>query len=171
MNSTKGLVVLLPGLGEDYLYASTAQIKNAYFDYNVSVPEIIEVDYNVGVQESSLLSAPEGFCNYFHVSEKLAEFINNLNTSHGFQIEDMHLIGVSFGAHLAGVTGYILQTKYGYTLKRITGLDPLGAGYNCVTCPSLRLNQGDAKFVDVIHTNPGRIGVLEPLGDIDFYVN
>ncbi|KAK5644471.1 hypothetical protein RI129_005771, partial [Pyrocoelia pectoralis] len=101
----------------------------------------------------------------------VSEFLYILNNTYNFQIECMHLIGVSFGAHIAGMVGNLLKVKYNYTLGRITGLDPLGAGYNCVTCKSLRLNKGDAKFVDVIHTNPGRIGELRRVGDIDFYVN
>lgn len=34
-----------------------------------------------------------------------------------------------------------------------------------------KLDKSDARFVDVIHTNVGVFGKIEPSGHIDFYVN
>lgn len=34
-----------------------------------------------------------------------------------------------------------------------------------------KLDKSDAKFVDVIHTNAGVFGKIEPSGHVDFYIN
>lgn len=39
------------------------------------------------------------------------------------------------------------------------------------TAPNLRLDESDAHFVDVIHTGGGLYGILDAIGDVDFYPN
>lgn len=39
------------------------------------------------------------------------------------------------------------------------------------TDPKYRINKNDATFVDIIHTNGKGLGLIEPLGHIDFYPN
>lgn len=83
--------------------------------------------------------------------------------------ENIHLIGFSLGAHIAGYAARYFQQTTGEKIQRITGLDPanpcFGEGQSLAG-----LQRGDAKFVDVIHTNPGALGKRDQLGDIDFYV-
>lgn len=90
-------------------------------------------------------------------------------------INNVHMIGHSLGAHLCGYTGFTLQKDFGLVLGRITGLDaaePLFAD----TEPIVRLDKTDAKFVDVIHTDAlpfssGGLGMIAPIGHVDFYPN
>lgn len=49
-------------------------------------------------------------------------------------------------------------------IGRITGLDP-GNEYKPL------LQKTDATFVDIIHTNPGKLGTPYNSGTVDFYVN
>ncbi|KAK7071812.1 hypothetical protein SK128_001891 [Halocaridina rubra] len=89
-----------------------------------------------------------------------------LNTT----LDDFHLIGFSLGAHVSGHAGARLKN-----LSRISGLDPAGPLFESFS-PSVRLDEGDAKFVDVIHTNAdslimGGLGAFEPMGHVDFYPN
>jgi hypothetical protein len=57
-------------------------------------------------------------------------------------------------------------------------LDPAGPLFD-VDSPVVRLDRGDAKFVDVIHTDiritsfgiVGSFGIGRPIGDVDFYPN
>jgi len=82
-------------------------------------------------------------------------------------VKDIHLIGFSLGAHVAGgVSKYIEPNK----IHRITGLDPAGMGFE-FSRSSMRLDRSNAKFVDVIHTACGILGVTSPIGHIDFYPN
>lgn len=50
------------------------------------------------------------------------------------------------------------------------GLDPAGPGYTDVP-EKYRLDKGDAKLVDVIHTFMKVLSLAEPLGHVDFYPN
>lgn len=66
----------------------------------------------------------------------------------GLDLSQVHLIGHSLGAQVAGYAGRKLEGKVG----RITGLDPAGPMFEHLP-PSVRLDPTDAQFVDVIHTN------------------
>ncbi|XP_046638843.1 pancreatic lipase-related protein 2-like [Daphnia pulicaria] len=96
---------------------------------------------------------------------------------HGqFQVptENCHIAGHSLGAHLAGYTGQYMRDR-GHMLGRITGMDPADPYFEN-TEPLIRLDPTDALFVDVIHTDAGPIlsgglGMMQPIGHIDFYPN
>lgn len=83
--------------------------------------------------------------------------------------KNIHIIGFSLGAHIAGFAARYFEQSTGEKIQRITGLDPanpcFGEGQSLEA-----LQRGDAKFVDVIHTNPGALGKREQLGDMDFFV-
>ncbi|XP_037293469.1 pancreatic lipase-related protein 3 isoform X4 [Manduca sexta] len=80
------------------------------------------------------------------------------------------LIGHSLGAHIAGVTGKRVHQLTGQLLSRITALDPAGPCFSSVDSGS-RIERTDAKYVNVIHTNGGVLGLKEPVGHMDFYPN
>ncbi|XP_052849334.1 vitellogenin-1-like [Drosophila gunungcola] len=83
-------------------------------------------------------------------------------------VENIHLIGHSLGAHIVGSAGRHLQGLTGKIVPRITGLDPAKPCFNEGEVLS-GLLRGDARFIDVIHSNPGVLGKRDPLGDVDFY--
>ncbi|XP_037293466.1 phospholipase A1 VesT1.02 isoform X2 [Manduca sexta] len=72
------------------------------------------------------------------------------------------LIGHSLGAHIAGVTGKRVHQLTGQLLSRITALDPAGPCFSSVDSGS-RIERTDAKYVNVIHTNGGVLGLKEPV--------
>ncbi|GFT07446.1 pancreatic triacylglycerol lipase [Nephila pilipes] len=85
-------------------------------------------------------------------------------------LSSMHVIGHSLGAHVAGYAGQRLNK-----LGRITGLDP-AEPYFQYTLEDVRLDPGDANFVDVIHTDGGSfitggLGMIQDCGHVDFYPN
>lgn len=93
----------------------------------------------------------------------------------GVPASRIHVIGHSLGAHTAGYVGYNLRTQYGYTLGRITGLDPAEPHFSH-TSAMVRLDPTDAAFVTAIHTDcspfiSGGLGISQPVGHIDFYPN
>lgn len=71
------------------------------------------------------------------------------------------------------MVGYAGRTFQSYTktlIPRITGLDPARPCFS----QGERLDglqSGDAEFVDIIHSNPGVLGIAIRLGDVDFYPN
>ena len=52
----------------------------------------------------------------------------------------------------------------------MTGLDPAGPKFTNAE-KDFRLDESDANYVDVIHTNAGVLGTSQRVGDIDFYPN
>ncbi|XP_017067422.1 vitellogenin-1 [Drosophila eugracilis] len=83
-------------------------------------------------------------------------------------VENIHLIGHSLGAHIVGSAGRHLRRLTGRIIPRITGLDPAKPCFNEGEVLS-GLMRGDARFIDVIHSNSGVLGMRDPLGDVDFY--
>lgn len=59
-------------------------------------------------------------------------------------LDNVHLIGHSLGAHLSGYTGSTLQNEFDLTLGRITALDPAAPLFTA-TESIVRLDANDAK--------------------------
>lgn len=55
-------------------------------------------------------------------------------------------------------------------VAKIIALDPASPLFS-VSNPSTRVASGDADYVEVIHTNGGRLGINYPIGDASFYPN
>ncbi|XP_017055924.1 phospholipase A1 [Drosophila ficusphila] len=102
------------------------------------------------------------------IGEYLAKALIRLNAS--YVTNQFHLVGHSLGAQIAGSAGRnYRQMSGGLILKRITGLDPANpCFYDGNDLEGLR--SGDARFVDIIHTNPGILGSPKRAGDADFFV-
>ncbi|XP_054152603.1 pancreatic triacylglycerol lipase-like [Oppia nitens] len=107
------------------------------------------------------------------VGPVIALFINELKKISGLHASNVHLIGHSLGAHIAGYAGQQLNG----TVGRITGLDPAGPYFDGINDPNVKLDPTDAQFVDAIHTNAKPLipmfgfGMYETSGHLDFYPN
>ncbi|XP_076239982.1 pancreatic triacylglycerol lipase [Calliopsis andreniformis] len=102
------------------------------------------------------------------VGKTAADFIDFLVKETGIKTENIHFLGHSLGAHVAGNAGSSMTSG---RLGRITGLDPALPGFHLLTSDKTRLDSTDAFFVDVIHSCGGVLGFLQPLGSADFYPN
>ncbi|XP_052569236.1 pancreatic lipase-related protein 2 [Peromyscus californicus insignis] len=106
------------------------------------------------------------------VGAEIAFLVQVLSTELGYSPEDMHLIGHSLGAHVAGEAGRRLEGNVG----RITGLDPAEPCFEGLP-EEVRLDPSDAMFVDVIHTDSAPIvpylgfGMSQKSGHLDFFPN
>ncbi|NXG57210.1 LIPR3 protein, partial [Hemiprocne comata] len=102
---------------------------------------------------------------------ELVYLVNLLEKDYGYSPANIHFIGHSLGAHVAGEAG---RRKPG--IGRITGLDPAGPLFQ-YTPTTVRLDPSDAEFVDIIHTHAGHLffdfapGILQTCGHLDFYPN
>ncbi|XP_070537998.1 pancreatic triacylglycerol lipase-like [Ptychodera flava] len=108
--------------------------------------------------------------NTAQVGEDTHLLISHLQTQTGLSLNNVHLIGFSLGAQVAGNTG-----KRNPSIARISGLDPAGPDFSGKGA-SDRLDPTDAQFVDVLHTDgeplwQGGFGYYEPCGHVDFYPN
>uniref|UniRef100_A0A5F9CSB0 Endothelial lipase n=1 Tax=Oryctolagus cuniculus TaxID=9986 RepID=A0A5F9CSB0_RABIT len=104
------------------------------------------------------------------VGLSVAKMLDWLQGKDGFSLGNVHLIGYSLGAHVAGFAGNFVKG----TVGRITGLDPAGPMFEGVDIHR-RLSPDDADFVDVLHTYTRSfgisIGIQMPVGHIDIYPN
>ncbi|GFU52618.1 inactive pancreatic lipase-related protein 1 [Nephila pilipes] len=113
---------------------------------------------------------PQAVANGRVVGAQTAKLIKLLIKYRGVTAKSFHVIGHSLGGQICGWVGERIPN-----LGRITGLDPAGPYFHNGE-KEIRLDPTDAAFVDVIHTNGGNnvlegLGIDEPVGDMDFYVN
>ncbi|CAH1179096.1 unnamed protein product [Phaedon cochleariae] len=159
-NISHSVKILIHGYQSSIKEAIFVITKDAYLetgDYNV-----IGMDWSVLCQ-SEYFSALRGvkIAGYY-----LGVFLSWL-VQMGVPLANVHLVGHSMGAHVAGIGG--ASIKYG-RVARITGLDPAKPGYRHSRYEN-RLDPGDAVIVDVIHTHAKILSLSEPVGHIDFYPN
>ncbi|XP_045534563.1 lipase member H-B-like [Papilio machaon] len=88
----------------------------------------------------------------------------------GIDLNSIHLMGHSLGAHLMGYAGSWLRER-GKVVSRITGLDPASALFEGKFAFFKQLDRTCALFVDIIHTDPGNYGTSKSTGSVDIWPN
>lgn len=149
------------------------QILNALLDQDKEgTATVIGIDWRNGSHVPYL----QAVANIRVVGAIAAHLINFLKEELKIKnLDKVHMIGHSLGAHLCGYAGHALQRDFNLTLGRITGLDPAEHQFSDVE-PEVRLEKSDAKFVDIVHSDIKPIsqsgfGMIKPIGHIDFYPN
>ncbi|XP_017771250.1 PREDICTED: uncharacterized protein LOC108558749 [Nicrophorus vespilloides] len=164
-NNSLTTKVMIHGFGSDCTHIWVYEMRSALMA--VEEANVICVDWGNGALLPNYVKAT---ANTRLVGKQLAMLLRGLVEQVGFSLRKMHLIGFSLGAHVAGFAGAELGN-----LSRITGLDPAGPLFESQD-PRARLDQTDADFVDVIHSNGenlilGGLGSWQPMGHVDFYPN
>ncbi|XP_059608067.1 phospholipase A1 VesT1.02-like [Phlebotomus argentipes] len=137
-------------------------IRTAYLargDFNVFV-----VDWGAGANSNYVTSRNRVDA----VGRALARFIIFLNDHTGMALTNVNVVGHSLGAHIAGIAGKNTLVRGGISV--IVGLDAAFPLFSADR-PSERLHNGDARYVESMHTNAGLLGFDTPLGDASFYPN
>ncbi|KDR21675.1 probable phospholipase A1 magnifin [Zootermopsis nevadensis] len=158
-NSSHPTKFIIHGYNSDMDLDVLVDIRKAYLD---------EGDHNVIAVDWSRLCPgpcyPSAVYNAKFTGKCIAQFLQELRL---VGASDVHVVGFSLGAHVAGFAANNLRP---YRLPRITGLDPAMPFFATVN-KDQKLDACDADFVDVIHTNAFVQGKIERSGDVDFYVN
>ncbi|CAG4966708.1 unnamed protein product [Colias eurytheme] len=128
-----------------------------------------EEEAKSGILGISLSYAMFALPNCKRVGQELGAALQKLDQA-GFQTDKLHLIGHSLGAHLMGYTGR-WSREQGITIPRITGLDPARALFEGLFSIQSGLDRSCAKFVDIVHTNPGNYGSTKSTGSVDIWPN
>ncbi|ODN04554.1 Inactive pancreatic lipase-related protein 1 [Orchesella cincta] len=117
-------------------------------------------------------------------ADRLAKLFTKWHKKDQIVLDTLHIIGFSVGAHLAGIFAQNVKKRTsGEAVCRITGLDPIGWGFDMQDeghqiDHNLSLTPDDAKLVDVIHTSTPdtaypfiHYGTNQNRGSVDFYPN
>lgn len=148
-------------------------LPDTWLDKMVSALKMREQDANVVVVNWISLAYKKyatAVNNCRVVGHSVARMLDWLQGQGEFSLGNVHLIGYSLGAHVAGYAGNFVNG----TVGRITGLDPAGPFFESAPLDE-RLSPDDADFVDVLHTNTYTmvlsVGIQRPVGHIDIYPN
>jgi len=183
-------VFLIHGYRSNYNAWEKRAMQELLYHY-CGVRNVITVDWT---KDATTLNYNTAAKKTSSVGKFLAKLIYRMLENDLLRPKDIHIVGHSLGAHIAGHTGHFLQTGgfqdgidlatsvNHYQIRRITGLDPAGPGFeegnivgNIARSSGHRhLEMSDASFVDVIHTSVNgslKLGMAEKVGNVDFYPN
>ncbi|XP_014247544.1 pancreatic lipase-related protein 2-like [Cimex lectularius] len=152
--------VLVHGWSNYYNSSFNILVKNAY---------LIQYDANVISVNWDWLSGSWYWWargNVVNAAKVVALMIDGLITQLGVSPDRIHIVGHSLGAHVAGITGFLVKNG---PIGRITGLDPAGPLFS--SNEKMKISAKSAKFVDIIHTAGLFTGYYPNLGHVDFYPN
>lgn len=155
-------MLLIHGYGENVFNSKTNIIKERLLE--IQQANVLAVDYSALAPRGCYI---ESVKNSRVVGKCLALFIDFLVHKIKIPKENIHVIGFSLGAQIAGVAAHFVADK----LKRITGLDPSKNLILTANNDTFRLDRSDAEFVDIISTDPTQRGVLDGAGHLTFYPN
>ena len=125
---------------------------------------LIVVDWGAGAQTINYIAARN---RVNQVGPFVASFIDFMNLNGLMNFNTLNLVGHSLGGHAAGITGKRLTRG---VAEAVFALDPAGPLFS-LNSPDTRVAPNDAEYVEVIHTNGGVLGFLEPIGLADFFPN
>ncbi|XP_026924743.2 endothelial lipase isoform X2 [Acinonyx jubatus] len=151
----------MSGMFENWLYKLVSALQMREKEANVVVVDWLPLAHQLYTDAVN---------NTRVVGHSVARMLDWLQEKDDFSLGNVHLIGYSLGAHVAGYAGNFVKG----TVGRITGLDPAGPLFEGVDIHR-RLSPDDADFVDVLHTYTRSfglsIGIQMPVGHIDIYPN
>uniref|UniRef100_A0A673H7G9 triacylglycerol lipase n=1 Tax=Sinocyclocheilus rhinocerous TaxID=307959 RepID=A0A673H7G9_9TELE len=152
----------MSGMFESWMHKLVAAVQRRESEANVVVVDWLGLAHQL---------YPDAVSHTHRVGQSIATLLDWLQGEVQLQLEDVHMIGYSLGAHVAGYAGTFVNGNIG----RITGLDPAGPMFEGAESHK-RLSPDDADFVDVLHTYTRgalgvSIGIQEPIGHIDMYPN
>lgn len=158
-NTTRETRFIIHGWKNDYKSDVNLEIRKAFLD--TGLYNVIVVDWS----DYSMKAYCAAKSKVQDVGAQVAEFIDNSNLSE--DLDKIAIIGHSLGAHCAGLAGRAVNNG---EISAIWGLDPAFPLFEYLDLEN-RISHNDAKYVECIHTNGNLNGFLEPLGDVDYYVN
>ena len=137
----------------DLWMALTQLFLFSAYKKNLPSAVVIVVDWSKLAQPTGdlLTGYMEALPNVVIVGYYVGQFLVELGRQRGkLSLRNVHVIGFSLGAHVAGYAAIFLKSKHGLTLERITG--------ECLLCSCPRKHYQLSRFVaDTGHPASGRI--------------
>ncbi|KAE8294210.1 Lipoprotein lipase [Larimichthys crocea] len=170
-NSTSKTFLVIHGWTLSGMFESwVAKLVSALYEREQTA-NVIVVDWLNSAQNHYVVAAQ----NTKVVGQEIARFIDWIEVSFtrppNMPLDNLHLIGYSLGAHVAGFAGSHATNKVG----RITGLDPAGPDFEGMHAHR-RLSPDDAHFVDTFTPTGGSFqpgcnlrGALEKIANFGIF--
>ena len=132
-------------------------LRSAYLEK--SDVNVISVDWSNG-GDLWLINYATARARVGRTGEVVARFLDflvvlSIHQKGGDVFDDTTIVGHSLGAHIAGFAGKHVKAGRIHT---IVGLDPAGVAFS-LNRPDERLNDNDARMVQIIHTNIESVGL------------
>ncbi|KAJ8721681.1 hypothetical protein PYW07_002456 [Mythimna separata] len=137
------------------------------FDWNMCAIDY-EKEANIGM--IPFLNFPAVVAAAYVVQRELAEALKIL-WQNGMKPENVHMAGLSMGAHVCGNAARSFSQSTGHPIARCTGFDPAKPSFDGSVTLTPRIDQTCADFVDIIHTDTNRYGMSTPTGHVDYFAN
>ena len=156
-NPKKPIRVLIHGFQSSCESNVNQILRSAYLES--SDVNVISVDWSNG-GDLWLINYATARARVGRTGEVVARFLDFLLSSmiyhkSGDLYDDTTIVGHSLGAHIAGFAGKHVTIGKIHT---IVGLDPAGVSFS-LNRPDERLNDNDARIVQIIHTNIESVGL------------
>ncbi|KXJ82532.1 hypothetical protein RP20_CCG013299 [Aedes albopictus] len=157
-NPRKPLKVIIHGWNANRHQQALTPVQNAYAMLNKY--NILAADWeNISSKPYSTARELTRALGY-----RIGSILSAFMTGQNITAEQVHVVGHSLGAHIAGNVGKYFRGK----LSRITALDPAGPLFLPLSTDAI--DQSDAHFVDAIHTDTV-LGEAVHRAHLDFYPN
>lgn len=124
--------------------------------------------------KSGLLGISMGYALYAvpnakKIGRNLGQVLVTLSEA-GVNMSNVHLVGHSLGAHIMAYAGREAREQ-GYVVSRVTGLDPARALFEGTLAIQTGIDRTCARFVDIVHSDPGGYGTSTSTGTVDIWPN
>lgn len=153
--------IIIHGWSVDMHSRSVTLIQEAFLQKNPD-SNLIIVDWQ--------LVSKHAYCDVKKVAPAVgylvAQMILHVSRTASIPLSQFTVIGHSMGGQIAGFAGKHLNGQ----LETLIALDPAFPLFSAAD-KTMRLDESDAKYVYVIHTNGQQYGVYMPIGHVDFYPN
>lgn len=175
-SSDRPTVVYIHGwLGDGEFDESVMAVRSAYRirnDHNILI-----IDWSfysrlmIPVPYKTSISKLESIC------EMIAEQLELIRTRGNSCFKNFYLVGHSLGGQCAGLVGRTVKklSRGEFVIPKLYALDPAGPGFEFTPIVGVKgfncISKDDAAYVQIIHTNGGRLGVKKPVGHSDFFLN
>lgn len=162
-NMTKPTAIVIHGWNSDGTEAMPMDIRDAFLqvmDINIIVVDWGKIARNL-VYSTVVQSVP-------YVADHVGAFMEFLRTNASLKYSNLKIIGHSLGAHVGGLAAKSVSGNG--LVAELVGLDPARPLYE-TKGPNERIDRSQAKYVEIVHTCAGLLGIAKPLGTSDFYAN
>ncbi|CAF4007835.1 unnamed protein product, partial [Adineta steineri] len=169
VNPSRWLRIIIHGFSNNHDSVWMNKMKNELLKLkNDELSDVLIVGWGNGAKFPFY---PNAVANTRLVGKQIGVLLERLHELKGISFNKVHCIGHSLGAHTCGSASNAVNSQ----LARISGLDPAGPSFTGKKI-SVRLDQSDAQFVDIIHSNTEialglGLGSAEESGHVDFYAN